>query len=264
MMEAIPKLHGKIYFVSDLHLGIPDAATSLDREKRFIRWLDAISPDAHAIFILGDLFDFWFEYRHVVPRGHVRLLGKLASLQDKHQNIFFFTGNHDQWMVDYFTLELGIPVFFQPQRISISGKHFLLAHGDGLGPGDHGYKFIKKIFRGKLSRWLFTRMHPNFGVWIGKKWSRNNRLISGDDQSGFLGEDNEWLLLYAKEILKTEHIDYFIFGHRHIVLDYPIGNGSRYINLGDWIRYNSYAVFDGTTLEVKYFERTSDVIAEVH
>ena len=253
MMEAIPQLHGKIYFASDLHLGIPDAAASLDREKRFVRWLDEVSDDAHAIFILGDLFDFWFEYKHVVPRGHVRVLGKLAELRDRGILIFFFTGNHDQWMKNYFAEELAVPVYYHSERIMIAGKKFLLGHGDGLGPGDHGYKFLKKIFRGKFSRWLFARLHPNFGMWIGKKWSRDNRLISGEDQAGFLGEENEWLIQYAKEVLKTEHIDYFIFGHRHIVLDYPLNESSRYFNLGDWIKFNSYAVFDGEKMEIRYF-----------
>jgi UDP-2,3-diacylglucosamine hydrolase len=253
MMEAIPQLHGKIYFASDLHLGIPDAATSLEREKRFVRWLDEVSRDAHAIFILGDLFDFWFEYKHVVPRGHVRVLGKLAELRDRGIPVFFFTGNHDQWMKNYFAEELGIPVYYHPERITIAGKKFFLGHGDGLGPGDHGYKFLKKIFRGQFSRWLFARLHPNFGMWIGKKWSKDNRLISGEDQAGFLGEENEWLIQYAKEVLKTEHVDYFIFGHRHIVLDYPLNESSRYFNLGDWIRFNSYGSFDGEKMEMKYF-----------
>src|SRR5262245_45365240 len=168
-MQPIPKLHGKIYFASDLHLGIPDHAASLEREKRFVRWLDTVKKDAQAIFIVGDLFDFWFEYKQVVPRGFVRVLGKLAELSDSGLPIYFFTGNHDQWMKNYFEEELGIMVFHQPERIEIAGKNFLIAHGDGLGPGDHGYKFLKKFFRGKFTRWLFARLHPNFGIWLGKK-----------------------------------------------------------------------------------------------
>jgi UDP-2,3-diacylglucosamine hydrolase len=252
-METIPELKGKVYFVSDLHLGVPDKGSSLEREKRFVRWLEEIKGDAQAIFILGDLFDFWFEYRQVVPRGYVRVLGKLAELRDQGIPIFFFTGNHDQWMRGYFEDELDIPVFHQPERIEIAGKKFLLAHGDGLGPGDHGYKFLKKIFKGRFSRWLFTWLHPDVGVLLGKKWSRDNRLINGDDQSGFLGEQNEWLLQYSREIMQSEPIDYFIFGHRHIVLDYPLNDKSHYLNLGDWIQYNSYAVFDGEKLEIRYF-----------
>jgi len=253
-MQPIPQLHGKIYFASDLHLGIPDHASSLEREKRFVRWLESIRNDAHAIFIVGDLFDFWFEYKQVVPRGFVRVLGKLAELRDAGVPIYFFTGNHDQWMKNYFEEELGIPVFHQAQRIEIAGKKFLIAHGDGLGPGDHGYKFLKKLFRGKFTRWLFARLHPNFGIWIGKKWSLDNRLISGEEQSGFLGEKKEWLIQYSREVLKQEHIDYFIFGHRHIVLEYPLGENSMYYNLGDWVKYNSYAVFDGAKMSMKYFQ----------
>lgn len=252
-MTDIPQLQGNIYFASDLHLGIPDHATSLVREKKFIQWLDAVHKDADAIFIVGDLFDFWFEYKEVVPRGFVRVLGKLAALRDQGIPVYFFTGNHDQWMKNYFQEELNITVYHEAQRLSIAGKKFLVAHGDGLGPGDHGYKFLKTLFRGKFSRWIFARLHPNLGVWLGRRWSKNNRLMSGEDQSEFLGEDKEWLISYAREVLKTEHIDYFIFGHRHIVLDYQLSGNSRYINLGDWIKYNSYAVFDGKNLVVKSF-----------
>jgi len=253
-MQPILQLHGKIYFASDLHLGIPDHAASLEREKRFVRWLDSIISDAQAIFIVGDLFDFWFEYKQVVPRGFVRVLGKLAELRDAGVPIYFFTGNHDQWMKNYFEEELNIPIFHQPERIEIAGKKFLIAHGDGLGPGDHGYKFLKKLFRGKFTRWLFARLHPNFGIWLGKKWSRDNRLISGDEQLQFLGEEKEWLIQYARGVLKLEHIDYFIFGHRHIVLEYPLNEKSTYYNLGDWITYDSYAMFDGEKMMMKSFK----------
>jgi UDP-2,3-diacylglucosamine hydrolase len=253
-MTAIPNLSGTVYFASDLHLGIPDYNDSLEREKRFVRWLDLVQSDASAIFIVGDLFDFWFEYRQVVPKGYVRVLGKLAALRDKGIPVYFFTGNHDQWMRDYFQHELGIPVFHEPQRVTIGGKQFLIAHGDGLGPGDHGYKFLKTLFRGRFSRWLFGMLHPDIGVWLGKRWSKNNRLINGNDQAEFMGEEKEWLVQFARTILKTEPIDYFIFGHRHIVLEYQLTETSKYINLGDWIKFNSYAVFNGKALTVKLFE----------
>lgn len=253
-MTDIPNLQGIVYFVSDLHLGIPDHAASLEREKKFVRWLDQVKTDAAVIFIVGDLFDFWFEYRQVVPRGYVRVLGKLAELRDQGIPVYFFTGNHDQWMKDYFENELNIPVYHEPQRINIAGSKFLIAHGDGLGPGDHGYKFLKTIFRGKFSRWLFSWLHPDIGVWLGRRWSKNSRLISGEDQAEFMGEEKEWLIQYARTVLKTEGVDYFIFGHRHIVLDYPLTETSRYINLGDWIRFFSYAVFDGKSLAVKSFD----------
>ncbi len=252
-MTTIPNLSGTVYFASDLHLGIPDYAASLEREKRFVRWLDQVQADASAIFIVGDLFDFWFEYRQVVPRGFVRVLGKLADLRDKGIPIYFFTGNHDQWMKDYFQHELNIPVFHEPQRVNIGGKNFLVAHGDGLGPGDHGYKFLKALFRGRVSRWLFGVLHPDIGVWLGKRWSRNNRLINGNDQAEFMGEEKEWLIQFARSVLKTEPVDYFIFGHRHIVLEYQLTTNSKYINLGDWITFNSYAVFDGNDLSLQRF-----------
>ncbi|MBP9882447.1 MAG: UDP-2,3-diacylglucosamine diphosphatase [Chitinophagales bacterium] len=253
-MTTIPNLSGTVYFASDLHLGIPDYNASLEREKRFVRWLDQVQSDASAIFIVGDLFDFWFEYRQVVPKGYVRVLGKLAALRDKGIPVYFFTGNHDQWMRDYFQHELGIPVFHEPQRVTIGGKQFLIAHGDGLGPGDHGYKFLKTLFRGRFSRWLFGMLHPDIGVWLGKRWSKNNRLINGNDQAEFMGEEKEWLVQFARTVLKTDPIDYFIFGHRHIVLEYQLTETSKYINLGDWIKFNSYAVFDGKALTVKLFE----------
>ena len=253
-MINIPNPGGKIYFVSDLHLGIPDYATSLGREKKFVQWLESIRKDAGALFIVGDLFDFWFEYKEVVPKGHVRVLGKLAELKDAGLPIYFFTGNHDQWMRNYFEEELTIPVYHQPQQITIAGKKFLIAHGDGLGPGDHGYKFLKKLFKGRFSRWLFARLHPNVGVWLGKRWSKNSRLISGEEQAEFLGEEKEWLIAYSRKMLEKEHIDYFIFGHRHIVIDYVLSENTHYINLGDWIKFYSYAVFDGNKLEVKHFQ----------
>ncbi len=252
-MHDIPYLNGKVYFASDLHLGTPDHATSLQREKKFVHWLEMIKKDAAALFIVGDLFDFWFEYREVVPRGFVRVLGKLAELRDSGLLIYFFTGNHDQWMKNYFHEELNIPVYRKPITVSISDKKFFIGHGDGLGPGDHGYKFLKSIFRGRFTRWLFARLHPNLGIWLGRKWSGNNKLINGKDEANFLGEDKEWLIQYARGVLKSEHIDYFIFGHRHIVLDYKLSESSTFINLGDWVRYNSYAIFDGKNLELKYF-----------
>jgi UDP-2,3-diacylglucosamine hydrolase len=228
-----------------------------------VRWLDQIKSNAAALFIVGDLFDFWFEYRQVVPRGFVRVLGKLAELRDNGLPIYFLTGNHDQWMNDYFEEELNIPVYHGQIRVSIAGKKFLIAHGDGLGPGDHGYKFLKTIFKGKFSRWLFARLHPNAGVWFGRRWSKNNRLISGEQVEEFLGEKGEWLIQYARSILKSEQIDYFIFGHRHIVIDYKLSDTTRYINLGDWVRYYSYAMFDGKTLQIKYFVEDNEMMQSV-
>ena len=242
----------KIYFISDFHLGAPNAEASLIREKKIIRFLDNIKADAAEIFIVGDLFDFWYEYKKVVPKGYVRILGKLAELTDSGIPIHFFVGNHDMWMRDYFQKELNIPVYFEPVPFEFNGKKFLVGHGDGLGPGDKGYKFIKKIFRNKAAQWLFGILPPAMGMGIAHYFSRKSRAQTGQTDEKFLGEDKEWLIQYSKDVLKTVHYDYLVFGHRHLPIDFKINDQSRYINLGDWIKYFSYAVFDGNNLELKY------------
>lgn len=244
----------KIYFLSDFHLGAPDAATSLAREKRVCRFLDSIKNDAEQVFIVGDLFDFWFEYRQVVPKGYVRILGKLAELTDNGIPVHFFVGNHDMWMKDYFQKELNIPVYYEPKVFVLHDKKFLIGHGDGLGPGDHGYKAMKKVFRNPLSKWLFGILPPYIGIGIANYFSRKSRAKTGTVDEIFLGEDNEWLIIYSKEILKEEHFDYFIFGHRHLPIDIKLDDNSRYINLGEWIKYDSYAVFDGENVALKYYK----------
>ncbi|MGI8892909.1 MAG: UDP-2,3-diacylglucosamine diphosphatase [Bacteroidia bacterium] len=243
----------KIYFASDFHLGSPDEEQSRKREKLIVRWLDEIKRDAEELYLMGDVFDFWFEYKTVVPRGYVRLLGKLAELSDAGIKIHYFTGNHDMWVFDYLPKEIGATLYRKPVQREINGKKFYLAHGDGLGPGDKGYKFIKKVFTNKFSQWLFARLHPNLGIGMANYWSRKSRVATQLEEEQFLGDDKEWLVMYSKEILAGEHFDYLIFGHRHLPLDIKI-NSSRYINLGDWFRYNSYAVFDGVELELKYYE----------
>ncbi|HRO44501.1 UDP-2,3-diacylglucosamine diphosphatase [Agriterribacter sp.] len=243
-----------IYFLSDFHLGVPDHASSLKREKHIVRFLSGIKEDAAAIFIVGDLFDFWYEYKKVVPKGFVRILGKMAELTDSGIPLYFFVGNHDMWMSGYFENELSIPVYYEPKDFEFNGKKFLIGHGDGLGPGDTGYKFLKKIFRNKACQWLFGLLPPYIGMGIAHWSSKSSRAATGEDDAQFLGEDKEWLISYCKEVLQQKHYDFFIFGHRHLPIDFSLSGGSRYINLGDWIRYNSYAVFDGQRLELKYFE----------
>ena len=243
----------KIYFASDQHLGAPTPAASRPREARFVAWLDAVKVDADAIFILGDLFDFWFEYKTVVPKGFVRVLGKLAEISDSGIPIHFFTGNHDMWMTDYLKTELNVSVYHEPQVFFFSGKKFLIGHGDGLGPGDTGYKRMKKVFRAPLSKWLFRWLHPDLGVRLAQYLSVKNKLISGDADVKFLGEENEWLVQYTRRKLTTEHFDFFIFGHRHLPLDIQLREDSRYINLGDWIRYYTYGVFDGEKFDLREF-----------
>ena len=250
----------KIYFASDFHLGAKGKYTSKEREKQIVRWLDQIKADAEAIYLVGDVFDFWFEYATVVPKGYVRLFGKLAELRDSEIPIFFFTGNHDMWMFRYFEKELDIPIYRHPIQVDLKGKSFYIGHGDGLGPGDHKYKFLKKIFANPLCQWLFARIHPNFGIGLANFWSNRSRETN-PAETEFLGEDKEWLLIYANEQIKSREVDFFIFGHRHLPIDYTLNNGySRYINLGEWIHYNSYAVFDGEKLEIEFFENDKGIV----
>ncbi len=240
----------KIYFLSDFHLGAPDHAQSLVREKKIVSFLEEIRRDAATIFIVGDIFDFWYEYRKVVPKGYVRLLGKLAEITDSGIPVFFFVGNHDMWMTDYFQKEFNIPVYFKPMPFEFNDKKFLIGHGDGLGPGDHGYKMLKKIFRNPVCRWLFGILPPYIGMGLANYLSRRSRIMTGVTDDRFLGEEGEWLISYSKEVLKTQHYDYLIFGHRHLPIDFLLKEGGRYINLGDWIRYYTYAVFDGQALKL--------------
>ena len=165
----------KIYFASDFHLGIPDYKSSLIREKKLVNWLDMISGNADEIFLMGDIFDFWFEYKTVVPKGFVRLLGKLAELTDSGIKIYIIKGNHDMWMYDYLPREVGINILDDKVILEEDGKKIFLAHGDGLGPGDTGYKLIKKVFTSAICQWLFARLHPNFGIGFAHFWSRKSR-----------------------------------------------------------------------------------------
>jgi len=244
----------KVYFSSDNHLGAPTAAESLPRERIFVRWLDTVKEDAAAIFLLGDLFDFWFEYRQVVPKGFVRVLGKLAEIRDSGIPIYFFVGNHDLWMNGYFEKELNIPVYHKAREFTIQNKKFLIGHGDGLGPNDKGYKRMKKVFTNPFFKWLFKWMHPDIGVAVAKHLSVKNKLISGEEDKAFLGEENEWLAQYAKRKLETKHYDFFIFGHRHFPMEIKVGPESTYYNLGDWITHFTYGVFNGERFELKEFK----------
>ena len=242
----------KIYFLSDFHLGVPDHASSITRERKVVAFLEKACDDAAVIFILGDLFDFWFEYKTVVPKGFVRILGKLADITDKGIPVHFFVGNHDMWMSGYFEKELNVSVYFNEKEFRFNDKTFLIGHGDGLGPGDHGYKFIKKIFRSPISKFIFGILPPNIGMSIAHYFSKSSRALTGTTDEKFLGEENEWLVLYCRDVLKQRHYDYFIFGHRHLPIDLMLNDKSRYINLGDWIRYDSFAEFDGQSLSLKY------------
>jgi UDP-2,3-diacylglucosamine hydrolase len=254
MIDPIPDLNGKkIFFASDFHLGVPNFISSSEREKRIVKWLDAIKHEAHSIYLLGDIFDFWFEYKHAIPKGHIRLQGKLAELRDAGIPIVFFTGNHDMWMFDYFPTQLGIPIYRKPQSIQVGNQNLHIGHGDGLGPGDHTYKFLKKFFDSRLCQWLFARLHPNLGIGIASYWSRKSRISSSKNTEAFQNKESEFLWVYCTEVERTQHHDFYIFGHRHLPLELKIAENSRYINLGEWVNFNSYAIYDGKEVELKTF-----------
>lgn len=251
-MNASPQQ--KIYFLSDFHLGAPNYASSLEREKKIVAFLRSIQSTATAIFIVGDMFDFWYEYKKVVPKGYTRLFGKLAEITDGGVPVYFFVGNHDMWMSGYFEQELNIKVFYEPQEYQWNGKQFLIGHGDGLGPGDYGYKFLKKVFRNPIFQWLFGVLHPSWGIGLANYFSRKSREKTGTSDEHFMGEDKEWLVMYCRTILSQKSVDYFIFGHRHYPIDYILNEKSHYINLGDWINNFTYAEFDGNTVQLKKWE----------
>ncbi|PKR79788.1 UDP-2,3-diacylglucosamine hydrolase [Brumimicrobium salinarum] len=243
----------KIYFASDFHLGVPNFQESLERERLIVQWLDEIKNEAAAIYLVGDIFDFWFEYKNAIPKGFVRLQGKIAELTDAGIPIHFFTGNHDMWMFGYHEEELGIKIHRKPIVVEAQGKKIYIGHGDGLGPGDHGYKFIKKVFSNRFFQWCFARLHPNFGIGIANYFSRSSRAATGNEDDKHLGEENEWLAIYAKEMLKESHYDYFIFGHRHLPLKIHVGKESTYYNLGDWLKYFTYGELEAGEMKLKVY-----------
>ena len=244
----------KVYFSSDNHLGSPNHSESLFREKLFVSWLDQIKTDAQVIFLLGDLFDFWFEYYRSVPKGYTRLLGKLSELCDSGIKIYFFVGNHDYWTLDYFTKEIGMEVLKKPTDFKINNKLFFMGHGDGLGPGDLKYKFLKKIFRNPIFIFLFRINYLRFGIQLGNFFSRKNKIFSGKEIK-FEKKENEMLYFFCMKKLKNKFYDFFIFGHRHLPLKIDLGNGSSYYNTGDWINHYSFIIYDGKNVELKYFKK---------
>ena len=242
-----------IYFSSDNHLGAPNYSDSLIREKLFISWLDKIKTDAQVIFLLGDLFDFWFEYYKSVPKGFTRVLGKLSELSDSGIKIYFFVGNHDYWTRDYFQKEIGMEVLKKPTEFKINNKLFFIGHGDGLGPGDFKYKFLKRIFRNPLFIFLFRINYPWFGIPLGNFFSRKNKILSGNNIK-FKSKENEILYHFCKKKLNVKHYDFFVFGHRHLPLKIELGNNSYYFNTGDWINHYSFLHFKDDSLQLKYFK----------
>jgi UDP-2,3-diacylglucosamine hydrolase len=246
-----------IYFASDFHLGMPEGKPSQDREKKICNWLDEVSKDATQIFLLGDVFDFWFEYKTVVPKGSVRFLGKLAELTDKGVDIQVCVGNHDLWMRNYLVEECGIQIFREPKIIQSGDKKIYIHHGDGLGPGDKKYKFLKKMFLSPINQWLFSKIHPNLGVRMARYWSKSSRKSTPSWEKEYRGDGVEYLTLHCNEVLKSQHIDYFVFGHRHLELDITLDNGvSKYINLGQWFTGSRYIKLNDGVLEVRDYSQS--------
>ncbi len=243
----------KVFFASDFHLGVPNAEASAARERKIIAWLDSIAPQAGAVFLLGDIFDFWFEYRHVIPKGFLRFQSKLLALREADIPVIFFTGNHDMWMFDYFTQELGIPIYREPQSLQVGEQRLYIGHGDGLGKGDRHYKFLKKAFANPFLQRCFAALHPAWGMRLATGWSKRSRAQSSKEEETFQGE-NEWLWQYCKELHQHHPHDVYIFGHRHLVLDLPVGAHSRYINLGEWFSQCAYAHTDGQELVLSRYE----------
>ena len=239
----------KIYFASDFHLGSPNLKESLEREKKIISWLNEIEKDAQSIYLLGDIFDFWFEYKKVIPKGFVRFLAKLAELIEKGIDIHYVVGNHDMWMRDYLEQEIGLKVHSQEFIIEQDHKLIFIGHGDGLGKGDYKYKVLKLIFSSKICKWLFSRLHPNFGISLGQAWSNKSKR----KKEILVNEDKEILVEYCKEQQKNNPVDYYVFGHRHIPMNIKIDERCNYMNIGDWVHHYSYAVYSGQKLELKKF-----------
>ncbi len=246
----------KTFFITDAHLG--SGQDSRQRELDMVRWLDSIAPEAQRVVMLGDIFDFWFTYRYAVPRGFVRLLGKMAEMSDSGIEFHFFIGNHDMWMFDYLEKEVGVIMHNEPTTLEIDGKRFLVGHGDGLWNDDRKYNFLKRVFRSRLNQWLFAGIHPNVGFPVANRWSSSSRKKHSRTDTGYLGDEREGIYLYCKKMQQqkldagVQPYDYFLFGHRHTPIVRPLGNAT-YINVGNWIEHRDYAVFDGETCELRSF-----------
>lgn len=244
---------GKTYFISDLHLG----ASYLNRresEIHVIKWLDYIKKDASRLILLGDILDYWFEYRHVVPRGYIRFFGKLAELSDSGIEIHWFTGNHDIWIFDYLPTELGIILHRSHCTLDIDGHSFFLAHGDDVGQRKGSFRFLRWLFHNRVAQWCYSWIHPDLTMILAHKWSSASRQKNETKENQkYRGENQEPLITFAKEYIKENPVEYLIFGHRHILLDIMLTRSSRAIILGDWISHFSYAVFDGNNLSIDLF-----------
>ena len=244
-----------VYFLSDAHLGSWAIDHKRTQERRLVRFLDTIKTKASAVYLLGDMFDFWNEYKYVVPKGYTRFLGKLSELTDLGVEVHFFTGNHDIWTYGYLEQECGVIVHKKPATMEIGDKVFYLAHGDGLGDPDNKFKLLRKVFHNPTCQKLLNFVHPRWGMWLGQTWAKKSRLKRiGGKEPPYMGENKEFLVLYTKEYMRTHSgIDYFIYGHRHIELDLMLSKTTRMMILGDWIWQFTYAVFDGEHLFMEQY-----------
>lgn len=239
-----------IYFLSDAHLGSLAIQSRRMQERRLVRFLDSIKHKAGAVYLLGDMFDFWHEYKTVVPKGFTRFLGKISELTDLGVEVHYFTGNHDLWMKDYLVEECGVVLHKTACTVELYGKIFYLAHGDGIGDDSRGFRFLRALFHNPIAQALFAAIHPRWGMSFGLNWAKHSRLKREDGKEPpFMGEDKENLILFAKQYLKDHpEINFFLFGHRHIDYDLMLSKSSRVVILGDWISLFTYAVFDGENL----------------
>lgn len=246
---------GTVYFASDFHFGAPDKEESALREEAVIRWLDMIQADADHLFLLGDIFDFWFEYRDVVPRGYFSFLAKLAEIRKKGIPIYYFTGNHDMWVRDYFKEELGIQIFHEQQAFLINGKRCIIGHGDGLDPTDRGYRLIKRIFAFRPNQIIYGALPPRWAFSLARFFSRNSRAMNHKKKGGKYA-NGDCMLPFIKQVIQSESIDYFIYGHRHVPIEQALENGAMYYNTGDWLVHNTYLYWkEPHTIQLLHFER---------
>lgn len=249
----------KVYFASDFHLGLPTRLAPIERERIVVEWLETIEKDASAVFFVGDIFDFWYEWKYAVPKGYIRFLGQLARMVDKGIQLHFFTGNHDIWLYGYLQQELKAQIYRQPISLQINNTLLYVAHGDGLGPKDYGFKFLKKIFTNKLAQWAFGWLHPTIALWFGYTWSQKRRYSQVKKE--FLGE-KEWLIIHSREIINQQPFKYLVYGHRHIPVVYPLNQHSVYINLGDWISNFTYGIFSENQMHMHAFKQLPHVVED--
>ncbi len=247
----------KTYFVSDAHLGSWALLDRLANEKKLVRWMDSIKPDCEALYLMGDMIDFWFEYKHAIPKGYARFFGKVAEFTDGGIPVYWFAGNHDIWLFDYVQQELGVTVYFEDMEVVIQGKKFFLAHGDGLGDPSRQFRVLRGIFHSRTNHKLFRWLHPDLGLKFGLSWAKHSRMKRQDNPETYLGEDKEYLIQFSKKhqaVKGADAPDFYIFGHRHILLDLMLTAKSRIIILGDWFRLFTYASFDGSDFELLSYE----------